>query len=171
MPGTDRVDTKFGEDPADSESLLRTWNETRPEPAGHDWHAFWESTCRKAGPLETATPRGGSWLRPALAASLLICLSIAAWRSNRSQPVTNVIANRSLPHASTEADSSTQVAAVSIDLGEIDSLPIIRVGYADCPMPSPCVESVETYSSNGTDATALASNFQLLNDFESIATE
>ena len=60
---------------------------------------------------------------------------------------------------------------VSIDLGENDSLAVIRVGYEECPMPNPCVESVETYGSSDPESGTLASNFQLLNEFESIATE
>jgi len=38
-------------------------------------------------------------------------------------------------------------------------------------MPNPCVESVETYGSSDPESGTLASNFQLLNEFESIATE
>jgi len=40
MMGLDRENTRFGQDPADTELLLRSWNETRPVVAESDWNRF-----------------------------------------------------------------------------------------------------------------------------------
>jgi len=109
----------------------------------------------------------------ALAASLLIGLTIFGFRTF---PRTDDLNGRPISVAAHGQEApgtgdSQRESIVSIDLGENDSLAVIRVGYEECPIPNPCVESVESYASNGPDNSALASNFQLLNEFESIASE
>ncbi|MBI1322166.1 hypothetical protein GC170_03125 [bacterium] len=175
MTGHDRENLRFGQDPADSDRLLRSWNETRPEPVEADWSSFWASAQNEAARrnLQPGQVSGGIRLKLALAASLLIGLSIAGFRNFprtdelTGGPVTIVAGTQE----SSVIGDSIRDPQVSIDLGENDSLAVIRVGYEECPMPNPCVESVETYASSGSENGALASNFQLLNEFESIASE
>lgn len=175
MTGRDRGNMRFGQDPADSERLLRSWNETRPVTAETDWGVFWASARSEAARrnLRPGLVSGGSRLRLALAASLLIGLSIAGFRNF---PRTDDLTGQRVTIAEHAQESpvsgdSLRDPQVSIDLGENDSLAVIRVGYEECPMPNPCVESVETYGSSDPESGTLASNFQLLNEFESIATE
>lgn len=175
MTGHDRDNMRFGQDPADSERLLRSWNETRPEPVEGDWNSFWASAQSEAARrnLQPGQVSGGSQLKLALAASLLIGLSIAGFRTF---PRTDDLTGRPVTVAAATQESSVTGdplpdPQVSIDLGENDSLAVIRVGYDECPMPNPCVESVETYAPSGPESGMLASNFQLLNEFESIASE
>lgn len=165
----------FGQDPEDSELLIRHWNETRPATPGLEWNAFWESVCHEAAnPADSAgigKRIGGSSLRRALAASLLIGLTIAGLRPfapDRGESP-ELVERGGSTVATTDAISG--LASVSIDLEEVDALAVIRVGYEECPMPNPCVESVEGYLANGSESSSLASNFQLLNEFESIASE
>lgn len=175
MTGLDRENMRFGQDPADSERLLRSWNETRPVTGEADWASFWANAQSEAARrnLQPGQVSGGSQLKLALAASLLIGLSIAGFRNF---PRTDDLTGRPVTIASYSQESSAtgdviQAPQVSIDLGENDSLAVIRVGYEECPMPNPCVESVETYASAESENGMLASNFQLLNEFESIASE
>lgn len=175
MTGLDRERLKFGQDPADSELLLRSWNETRPASPKADWSTFWASARTEATRrnLQPGQVSGGILLRTALAASLLIGLTIAGFRNF---PRTGVLADPSVSIAGHGRDASVLgespvTPQVSIDLGENDSLAVIRVGYEECPMPNPCVESVESYASSEAESGTLASNFQLLNEFESIASE
>ncbi len=174
MMGLDRDNTKFGQDPADTE-LLRSWNETRPVAAESDWNQFWTNARSEAARrnLHPGQVSGGSRLGLALAASLLIGLTIFGFRTF---PRTDELDVRPVSVAThgqkpSDAGDSQRDSVVSIDLGENDSLAVIRVGYEECPIPNPCVESVESYASTGPDSSALASNFQLLNEFESIASE
>lgn len=174
MSVSDHENLRFGQDPADSELLLRSWNETRPTTSEADWHSFWERTARAAAHDGPSRPfsRAAEYLRPALAASLLIAVTFAGLRTIDRSNSDFGRSGISIADASgSGVDSAVVEPSVSIDIGENDSLAVIRVGYEECPMPNPCVESIETYSPAGSDNTALASNFQLLNEFESIATE
>lgn len=168
-------DTRFGQDPADSEPLIRAWHATRPALRTVRWNEFWANARHKAAAPEPGPlgPTGGKpLLRVALAASLVICLAAFALRHRLESDDRK--AGVSLAVQEIQMDPSTQaltIEDVSIDLGEDDSLAVIRTGYAECPLPNPCVEAVRAYVPGESGEASLASNFQLLNEFESIATE
>lgn len=174
MTRTHSDDIRFGQDPADSERLIRAWQITSPDPQPMQWDRVWRTALIRSAAGEPVAVGGFrcSWIRSAVAASLLIGLTAFALRgrlANDDRPAGIPVANQDRSEESLIEPSA--IAGFAIDLGEDDSLAVIRTGYEECPLPNPCVDSVRTYAAGDTGETSLASNFELLNAFESIAND
>lgn len=174
MTRTPSDDIRFGQDPADSERLMRAWQLTRPDPQPMGWERVWQTAQRRAATQKPAATdvTGGPWIRWAIAASLLIGVTAFALRERLSngdlQPGITVATQD--PTIVNSIDPLA-IQGLAIDLGEDDALAVIRTGYEECPLPKPCVDSVRIYGAGDSGEASLASNFELLNAFESIANE
>lgn len=157
---------RFGQHPEESQDLVRAWVASQPQVPVQQWDSFWSETQVKAAAAGTAAQSGvtssdmaGRWVRFGLAASLA-GLAWANWPAG--------------PDVADSARVAQQVPVVetlvSINLDEADALAIIRLDDAQCPADRPCLETVEPISAE-TGGAALASNFQLFNDLESLAGE
>jgi hypothetical protein len=174
MTRTHSDDIRFGQDPADSERLIHAWQLTRPDPQPMAWERVWRTAQGRAAaqPPAASDITGAPWTRWAIAASLLIGLTAFALRerlSNDDRTAGITVANED---RSTEVPvEPAEIQGLAIDLGEDDALAVIRTGYEECPLPKPCVDSVRIYGAGDSGEASLASNFEMLNAFESIANE
>lgn len=157
---------RFGQHPDDSQELVQAWAATQPQVPVQQWVAFWGDTLVKSAALGGSTDGGttsgmaGRWIKLGLAASLA-GLAWANWPQGQVDPKGPEQVAQSTPVAET---------VVSINLDEADAVAIIRLDDAQCPAESPCLDTVEPISADSAGA-ALASNFQLFNDLESLAGE
>ena len=153
---------RFGQHPEESQNLVRAWSASQPQVPDQVWGTFWQETLAKSATVGTTgqTPgMAGRFIKFGLAASLA-GLAWANWPVGQHQQKLEVVV------------VSGQMAqpVVSINLDEADSLAIIRLDDAQCRADKPCLETVEPLSAEAGGA-ALASNFQLFNDLESLAGE
>ncbi|MFM7131622.1 MAG: hypothetical protein ACKO85_10890 [Isosphaeraceae bacterium] len=163
---------RFGTSPDDPQNLVKAWHETRPAVADTDWAPLWQSAVGRAASAPVTEGHGGLYypVRLALAASLLVAAWVG-WQAlatpEANTPGEMAIASQSLTK---QALAESIPHLVKIDLQEADDLAIIRLDDQQCTADAPCLETVEadTAQSGGT---AIASNFQLFNDLESIAND
>lgn len=162
--------TRFGQDPGDTADLVRCWNDTRPH-APNDWSNFWtETTARLDAPGSSHSGRTAV-LRWVAAAALIGMVSFA-W--NRSVRVSDPMGGVEAQNAGSFAESrvaTLEPVLVSIEIHEKDEVAVIRLDDLHCPAQNPCTESVETYGVEDPFGTALASNFRLFNELESLASD
>lgn len=157
---------RFGQHPEESQNLVRVWAASQPEVPVQEWGSFWAETLAKSTTARPSASVGGSSglsgriIKLGLAASLAGLLW-ANWPTGE-QPGTGPV-RVALTQTNTEP-------IVSINLDEADALAIIRLDDAECRADKPCLETVEPISAEAGGA-ALASNFQLFNDLESLAGE
>jgi len=166
----DQSTDRFGKSSDDPQNLVQAWHESTPGVSQADWAPLWASAVNRASagqaPAPVAKPMFG---RLALAASLLIA-ALVGWQLvgiGNSQPDT--------PHVVSQDLNSKELTVITpglvkIDLQEADDLAIIRLDDQVCTADAPCLESVEAQTAE-SGGTALASNFELFNDVESIATD
>lgn len=168
----DEIHQRFGQNSADSQGLVRAWSESRPEiPADH-WETVWAKVVTvtdQSGPKTAGSVSGfaNGWVKLAAAASVA-ALTWFAWPYGaEDQTSTNpTIVAQVKPLES----PSNPALPVSIDLSEAESFAVIRLDDAHCHPENPCLDSVESSTSESNGA-ALASNFSLFNDLESLATD
>jgi hypothetical protein len=166
----DQSADRFGKSLDDPQSLVKAWQESTPGVSQADWAPLWASAVHRAATGEVPTPVAKPIIgRLALAASLLIA-ALAGWQlinTGNSQPDAPSIVSQDL---NPEELTVITPGLVKIDLQEADDLAIIRLDDQACTADAPCLESVEAATAE-SGGTALAANFQLFNDLESIATD
>lgn len=168
----DKMQIRFGNTSADPQELVEAWHETRPGVAEADWNSLWQKAVGQAASDASTNDTGSSYLlgKITLAASLLVAARLG-WQmtespTNQSPEIQAVV---SQDHQAREVtDLSPQL--VLIDLQEADDLAIIRLDDQRCTPEAPCLETVEAATAE-SGGTAIASNFQLFNDLESIAND
>lgn len=168
----DEIHQRFGQNSADSQGLVRAWSESRPEiPADH-WETVWAKVVTatdQSGPKTAGSVPGfaNGWVKLAAAASVA-ALTWFAWPYGaEDQTSTNPTI---VAHLKPLENQSTPTLPVSIDLSEAESFAVIRLDDVHCHPENPCLDSVESSTSESNGA-ALASNFSLFNDLESLATD
>ena len=163
---------RFGQNSDDSQELVRAWSESRPEIPTDQWETVWSkvvTAADQAGPKTAGSVSAFSsgWVKLAAAASVAALLWMA-WpdgTDHQRPEKPAVVANRkALDHPSVSAPP------VAINLNEAESFAVIRLDDAHCHPDHPCLDSIESATSESNGA-ALASNFSLFNDLESLATD
>ena len=166
------IHQRFGQNSADSQGLVRAWSESRPEIPSDHWETVWakvvtataESGPKTAGSISVFA---NGWVKLAAAASVA-ALTWFAWPyGSEDQTASNPTIVAKLNPLE---NPSAPALPVSIDLSEAESFAVIRLDDVHCHPETPCLDSVESSTSESTGA-ALASNFSLFNDLESLATD
>jgi hypothetical protein len=168
----DEIHQRFGQNSADSQGLVQAWSESRPEiPADH-WETVWAKVVTvtdQSGPKTAGSVSGfaNGWVKLAAAASVA-ALTWFAWPYGADhQPANDPTI---VTHLKPLENQSNPTLPVSIDLIEAESFAVIRLDDAHCHPENPCLDSVESSTSESNGA-ALASSFSLFNDLESLATD
>ena len=163
---------RFGQNSDDSQDLVRAWSESRPEiPADH-WEVVWAkvvTATNQAGPDTVGTRSGLSngWLKLAACASVA-ALAWFAWphSADHHTPSIGPVAS----HEKAIESPSIPALPVSINLNADESFAVIRLDDIHCHPDNPCLDSIDS-STTESNGAALASNFSLFNDLESLATD
>ena len=166
------IHQRFGQNSADSQGLVRAWSESRPEIPSDHWETVWAkvvTATAQSGPKTAGSISAfaNGWIKLAAAASVA-ALTWFAW------PYGAEVQTASNPTIVAQLKPIEKPSApalpVSIDLSEAESFAVIRLDDVHCHPENPCLDSVESSTSESNGA-ALASNFSLFNDLESLATD
>lgn len=168
----EELQNRFGTSPDDPQNLVKAWHETRPAVADTDWAPVWQSAVGKAATTPATNGHGGldHPVRLALAASILVAAWVG-WQAlatpTANMPDAPAVVSQTY---SDKALAEAMPHLVKIDLQEADDLAIIRLDDQKCTADAPCLETVEADTAD-SGGTAIASNFQLFNELESIAND
>ena len=166
------IHQRFGQNSADSQGLVRAWSESRPEILSDDWETVWAkvvTATNHSGPVTAGSISvfANGWVKLAAAASVA-ALTWFAWPYGSDDQTAS---NPTIVAQLNPLESpSVPALPVSIDLSEAESFAVIRLDDVHCHPENPCLDSVESSTSESNGA-ALASNFSLFNDLESLATD
>lgn len=168
----DHVDQKFGDHPDETAELLGVWAKTSPVVPIQDWNNVWGKVLvTSADPgtkiADKPKPWSASLLKPGLAAGIA-ALAWLSWPAQNDNTSVIIVADAELEKSSQVQPSAKQ--EVTIDLEAADALAVIRLDDAKCRPEKPCLESIEPNSADANGA-ALAFNFELFNELESLASE
>lgn len=168
----DLADQKFGDHPDETAELLGAWAETSPVVPSQEWNRIWGqalATSTDSGTKIADKPRpwSASLLKPGLAAGIA-ALAWLSWPTHESQTSAPTVAGSEFGKLGEIQPIAKQ--EVTIDLEAADALAVIRLDDAQCRPEKPCLETIEPNSADANGA-ALAFNFELFNELESLASE